>query len=53
MKYKVLVKNKKNGMNCFMYRNATIDDLKYILLSLENLDTNKYFIEVKNQEDNK
>lgn len=51
MKYKVLVKNKKNGMNCFMYRNATIDDLKYILLSLENLDTNKYFIEVKNQEE--
>ena len=51
MKYKVLVKNKENGMNCFMYRNATIDDLKYILLSLENLDTNKYFIEVKNQEE--
>ena len=51
MKYKVLVKNKKNGMNCFIYRNATIDDLKYILLSLENLDTNKYFIEVKNQEE--
>ena len=51
MKYKVLVRNKKNGMNCFIYRNATIDDLKYILLSLENLDTNKYFIEVKNQEE--
>lgn len=51
MKYKVLVKNKKNGMNCFIYRNATIDDLKYILLSLENLDTTKYYVEVKNEED--
>jgi hypothetical protein len=34
-----------------MYRNATIDDLKYILLSLENLDTTKYYVEVKNEED--
>jgi hypothetical protein len=51
VKYKVLVKNKKNGMNCFIYRNATIDDLKYILLSLENLDTTKYYVEVKNEED--
>lgn len=51
MKYKVLVKNKKNGMNCFIYRNATIDDLKYILLSLENLDTTKYYVEVKNEEE--
>lgn len=51
MKYKVLVKNKKSGMNCFIYRNATIDDLKYILLSLENLDTTKYYVEVKNEED--
>lgn len=51
MKYKVLVKNKKNGMNCFIYRNATVENLKYILLSLENLDTTKYYVEVKNEED--
>lgn len=53
MKYKVLVRNKKNGMNCFIYRNATIEDLKYILLSLENLDINKYFIDIKNEEESK
>lgn len=51
MKYKVLVRNKKNGMNCFIYRNATIEDLKYILLSLSNLDTDLYYIEVKNEEE--
>lgn len=51
MKYKVLVKNKKNGMNCFIYRNATIEDLKYILLSLSNLDTDLYYIEIKNEEE--
>lgn len=51
MKYTVKVVNKKSGMNCFIYRNTTIDNLKYVLLSLENLDTNKYFIEVKNQEE--
>lgn len=51
MKYKVLVRNKKNGMNCFIYRNATIEDLKYILLSLSNLDTTKYYVEVKNEEE--
>lgn len=51
MKYKVLVRNKKNGMNCFIYRNATIEDLKYILLSLGNLDTTKYYVEVKNEEE--
>lgn len=51
MKYKVLVRNKKNGMNCFIYRNATIEDLKYILLSLSNLDTDLYYIEIKNEEE--
>ena len=51
MKYTVKVVNKKSGMNCFIYRNTTIDNLKYVLLSLENLDTNKYFIEVKNEEE--
>ena len=51
MKYKVLVKNKKNGMNCFIYRNTTIEDLKYILLSLSNLDTDLYYIEIKNEEE--
>ena len=51
MKYKVLVRNKKNGMNCFIYTNATIEDLKYILLSLSNLDTDLYYIEIKNEEE--
>ena len=51
MKYIVRVINKKNGMNCFIYRNATIEDLKYILLSLSNLDTDLYYIEVKNEEE--
>ena len=51
MKYKVLVRNKKNGLNCFIYRNVTIENLNYILLSLQNLDTNLYYIEVKNEED--
>lgn len=51
MKYTVRVVNKENGMNCFIYRNVTIEDLKYILLSLSNLDTTKYYVEVKNQEE--
>lgn len=51
MKYTVRVVNKKNGMNCFIYRHSTIEDLKYILLSLENLDINKYFIDIKNEEE--
>lgn len=51
MKYTVRVVNKKSGMNCFIYRNATIENLKYILLSLENLDINKYFIDIKNEEE--
>lgn len=51
MKYTVRVVNKENGMNCFIYRHSTIEDLKYILLSLSNLDTTKYYVEVKNQEE--
>lgn len=51
MKYTVRVVNKENGLNCFIYRHSTIEDLKYILLSLENLDINKYFIDIKNEEE--
>lgn len=51
MKYKVVVRNKNNGLNCFIYRSVTLDNLNYILQSLCNLDTNKYYIEVKNEED--
>jgi hypothetical protein len=51
LKYTVKVVNKKNGMNCFIYRNVTIENLKYILLSLSNLDTTKYFIDIKNEEE--
>lgn len=52
MKYCIRVKNKNNGMNCFMYCHATLSDLRVILLSLSNLDTTKYYIEIKNEEDN-
>lgn len=51
MKYCVRVRNKKNDMNCVIYHNATVENLKYILLSLENLDTTKYYVEVKNEEE--
>lgn len=51
MKYTVRVVNKENGMNCFIYRHSTIEDLKYILLSLSNLNTDLYYIEVKNEEE--
>lgn len=51
MKYTVRVVNKENDMNCFIYRHSTIEDLKYILLSLSNLDTTKYFIDIKNEEE--
>lgn len=51
MKYTVRVVNKENGMNCFIYRHSTIEDLKYILLSLSNLDTDLYYIEIKNEEE--
>lgn len=51
MKYTVRVVNKENGMNCLIYRHATIEELKYILLSLSNLDTDKYYIEIKNEEE--
>ena len=53
MKYIVKVVNKKNGMNCFIYRVATVDDLMVILNSLSNLDTTKYFIDIKNEEEDK
>lgn len=51
MKYTVKVVNKNTGLNCFIYRHSTIEDLKYILLSLSNLDTTKYFIDIKNEEE--
>ena len=51
MKYCIKVKNKNNGMNCFIYQHASLSDLRVILLSLANLDTNKYYIEIKNEED--
>lgn len=51
MKYKVVVRNKNNGLNCFIYRSVTLDTLNYILQSLSTLDTNLYYIEVKNEED--
>lgn len=51
MKYRVRVINKKNGMNCFIYRDVTLENLNYILQSLSTLNTNIYFIEVKNEEE--
>ena len=51
MRYCIKVKNKNNGMNCFIYHSASLSDLRIILLSLQNLDTNLYYIEIKNEED--
>lgn len=51
MTYCIRVKNKNSGMNCFIYRNATLSDLRIILLSLTNLDIDKYYIEIKNEEE--
>lgn len=51
MKYTVRVVNKKNGMNCFIYRDVELKNLNYILQSLSTLDTDLYYIEVKNEEE--
>nr|DAO87169.1 MAG TPA: hypothetical protein [Caudoviricetes sp.] len=51
MKYKVRVVNKNTGMNCFIYQAVTVDDLMIILNSLSNLDTDLYFIDIKNEEE--
>lgn len=50
MKYTIRVINKKNGMNCFIYPNVTLENLNYILQCLSNLDTNLYQIDIKNEE---
>lgn len=50
MKYTIRVINKKNGMNCFIYPNVTLENLNYILQCLSNLDTNLYQIDIKNKE---
>lgn len=47
MVYTIRVINKKNGMNCFIYPNATLENLNYILQCLSNLDTNLYYIDIK------
>lgn len=51
MKYTIRVINKKNGMNCFIYPNVTLENLNYILQCLSNLDTNLYQIDIKNEEE--
>ena len=51
MKYTVKVKNKNTGMLCFIYRDITLENLNYILQSLSNLNTDLYYIEVKNEEE--
>lgn len=51
MKYMVRVINKKNGMNCFIYPNATLENLNYILQCLSNLDTNLYQINIEREEE--
>ena len=50
MKYTIRVINKKNGMNCFIYPDVTLENLNYILQCLSNLDTNLYQIDIKNKE---
>lgn len=47
MVYTIRVINKKNGMNCFIYPNATLENLNYILQCLSNLDTNLYYIDIE------
>lgn len=47
MVYTIRVINKKNGMNCFIYPNVTLENLNYILQCLSNLDTNLYYIDIK------
>lgn len=49
MVYTIRVINKKNGMNCFIYPNATLENLNYILQCLSNLDTNLYYIDIKEE----
>lgn len=49
MVYTIRVINKKNGMNCFIYHNATLENLNYILQCLSNLDTNLYYIDIKEE----
>ena len=50
MKYMVRVINKKNGMNCFIYPNATLETLNYILQCLSNLDINLYQIDIEKED---
>lgn len=51
MKYTVKVVNKNTGMICFIYKHATLEYLNTILQSLSNLNTDLYYIEVKNEEE--
>lgn len=51
MKCTVRVVNKKNGRNCFIYRDVTQDTLLIILQRYNKLNTDKYFIDIKNEED--
>lgn len=50
MKYTIRVINKKNGMNCFIYPNATLETLNYILQCLSNLDTDLYQIDIERED---
>lgn len=50
MKYTIRVLNKKNGMNCFIYPNATLETLNYIVQCLSNLDTNLYQIDIEKED---
>ena len=51
MVYEVNVKNKKTRMNCFLYKTSEYDKLMLTLQNLSYLDTNKYYIEIKNIEE--
>lgn len=51
MVYEVTVKNKNNNMNCFIYKTSELDNLMLTLQHLANIDTSKYYIEIKNIEE--
>ena len=51
MVYEINVINKNNNMSCFIYKTSELDKLMLTLQNLSYLDTNKYYIEIKNIEE--
>lgn len=51
MVFEINVKNKKTGMNCFVYETSEYDKLMLTLQNLSYLDKTKYIIEIKSEEE--